>query len=68
MLTSQSDLFMIKEAIQYKTYNGMQFHRNQPEYSLANKLKFGVKISFYNSPALLKSLRKVQQLMGKLDA
>jgi phytanoyl-CoA hydroxylase len=60
------NLFVIKDAIRYKTYNGMQFYRNQPDYSLANKLKFGVKTSVYNSPAILKNLRKVQKLFTKM--
>lgn len=62
------NLFVTKDAIQYKTYNGMQFYRNQPDYSLVNKLKFGVKTSVYNSPMILKNLRKVQKLMVKLGA
>ncbi len=60
------NLFVTKDAIQYKTYNGMQFYRNQPDYSLANKLKFSVKTSVYNSPVILKNLRKVQKLFVKI--
>lgn len=62
------NLFVTKEAIRYKTYNGMQFYRNQPDYSLVNKLKFGVKASVYDSPVLLKKLRKLQKLVVRMGA
>lgn len=59
------NLFVAKEWIAYKTYNGMKFYRNQPDYSLVNKLKFGMKTSVYNWPAMLKNLRKVQKLLSR---
>jgi phytanoyl-CoA hydroxylase len=57
------NLFVTKEGLKYKTYNGMQFFRNQPDYSTINKLKFRVKKSLYDSPAMMKTLRKVQKLL-----
>ena len=57
------NLFVTKENIKYKTYNGMQFYRNQPDYSVMNKLKFQVKKSVYDSPALMRGVRKVQKLL-----
>jgi phytanoyl-CoA hydroxylase len=59
------NLFTVKESIKYKTYNGMQFYRNQPDYSPVNKLKFKMKTSLYNSPAIMRNLRKVQKLLTK---
>jgi phytanoyl-CoA hydroxylase len=57
------NLFITKETIPYKNYNGMKFYRNQPDYTLFNRLKFGIKTSVYNSPALIKTLRKVQRMV-----
>lgn len=57
------NLFVKKDYIEYKSYNGMQFYRNQPDYSLANKLKSAVKNTIYDSPALMRKLRKVQRLV-----
>ncbi len=54
------NLFQTKERLTYKTYNGMKFYRNQPDYSPLNKLKFGLKVFVYDSPQLLKLMRKVQ--------
>ena len=54
------NLFQTKEHITYKAYNGMKFYRNQPDYSPLNKLKFGIKVFVYDSPQLLKLMRKVQ--------
>ncbi len=59
------NLFVTKESVDYKTYNGMQFYRNQPDYSYFNKLKFGIKTSVYNSPKLIKGLRKVQKMISR---
>lgn len=54
------NLFTTKDYVEYKTYKGMNFYKNKPDYSLLNKLKFGVKASVYNHPRLLKILRKFQ--------
>jgi phytanoyl-CoA hydroxylase len=62
------NLFTTKENLRYKTWNGMQFFRNQPDYSVANKIKFGIKNKVYDSPALLRSLRKAQKMFGRLGA
>ncbi len=56
------NLFTRKDSLKYKTYNGMKFFRNQPDYSPMNKLKFQVKKSVYDSPALMRNLRKAQKL------
>ena len=55
----------MKPWIEYKTYNGMKFYRNQPDYSFASKLKSNVKTSVYNSPGLIRNLRKVQNLVER---
>ena len=57
------NLFVKKDSLKYKTYNGMKFFRNQPDYSAINKLKFQVKKSVYDSPALMRGLRKAQKLL-----
>jgi phytanoyl-CoA hydroxylase len=54
------NLFTTKDYITYKTYNGVEYYRNQPDYSLANKIKFGVKTFAYDNPLLLKLLRSIQ--------
>jgi phytanoyl-CoA hydroxylase len=55
------NLFVRKDFLSYKTYNGMKFYRNQPDYSPINNLKSRVKKSVYDSPALMRSLRKIQK-------
>jgi phytanoyl-CoA hydroxylase len=59
------NLFVRKDNIQYQAYNGMKYYRNQPDYSIANKLKFGIKSAVYDAPFLLKTLRKVQVALTK---
>lgn len=59
------NLFATKDYIKYKTYKGVKFYRNQPDYSLLNKFKFSVKQAAYDSPWLLQILRKVQASLGK---
>jgi phytanoyl-CoA hydroxylase len=54
------NLFTTKDFINYKTYKGVKFYRNQPDYSLLNKLKFGIKVRVYDSPVLLKMMRIIQ--------
>jgi phytanoyl-CoA hydroxylase len=60
------NLFTTKDYIAYKTYNGVQFYRNQPDYSLANQIKFGIKALAYDSPVALNLLRKVQAGINRL--
>lgn len=57
------NLFVQKDYIKYREFNGVKYYRNQPDYSLANKLKFKVKTTVYNSPVTLKMMRKIQQLL-----
>jgi phytanoyl-CoA hydroxylase len=54
------NLFTIKDNIAYQTYNGVNFDRNKPDYSLANFVKFNIKNFAFDSPALLKFIRKIQ--------
>jgi len=54
------NLFKTKDYINYKTYKGVNFFRNQPDYSLVNQFKFGFKSLVYDSPALLKVMRTLQ--------
>jgi phytanoyl-CoA hydroxylase len=54
------NLFVRKDFIKYQEYKGMKFYRNQPDYSLINQLKFKVKTALYDSPVLLKAMRKIQ--------
>lgn len=55
------NLFTTKDYLAYKTYNGVKFYRNQPDYSLANQIKFWIKTMVYDSPILLNFLRKIQK-------
>jgi len=57
------NLFAKKDWIRYKQYEGMNYYRNQPDYSLLNKLKYGIKTSLYDSPRILGELRKFQKLV-----
>jgi phytanoyl-CoA hydroxylase len=57
------NLFTKKDWIRYKEYGGMKYYRNQPDYSLFNKMKYGIKASIYDSPRLLHELRKVQKMV-----
>jgi phytanoyl-CoA hydroxylase len=59
------NLFVQKDFIKYKEFNGIQYYRNQPEYSFINELKFRVKTAVYDSPVLLKTMRKIQPLLSK---
>lgn len=54
------NLFKTKDYISYKTYKGVNFYRNQPDYSLMNKLKFCLKNLVYDSPVLIKMMRQFQ--------
>ena len=57
------NLFTKKDWIRYKEHDGMKYYRNQPDYSLYNKMKYGIKASIYDSPRLLHELRKVQKMV-----
>jgi phytanoyl-CoA hydroxylase len=57
------NLFTKKEFVKYKIYNGMNFYRNQPDYSLTNRVKFGVKKSIYDSPTIMRGVRRLQRLL-----
>lgn len=54
------NLFTTKNHIKYQTYKDMKYYRNQPDYSLMNRLKFSIKNFVYDSPRLLKIMRKFQ--------
>ena len=54
------NLFKTKDYISYKNYKGVNFYRNQPDYSFMNKLKALFKNLVYDSPVLLKIIRQVQ--------
>jgi phytanoyl-CoA hydroxylase len=56
------NLFITKDFIKYKTYKGMKYFRNQPDYSLFNKLKYGFKMSVYDSPGVLRFFRRFQKM------
>lgn len=60
------NLFMTRDYIKYKTYKRVKFYRNQPDYSLLNKLKFGIKQAVYDFPWLVRYLRKIQADLQKL--
>ncbi len=57
------NLFVQKDYIQYQEYNGIKYYRNQPDYSMMNRLKFRLKTAVYDSPVLLKTIRKVQTVI-----
>lgn len=54
------NLFTTKEYIQYKTFKGMNYYRNQPDYSPLNQLKYMIKVSAFNHPRAIRALRKIQ--------
>jgi phytanoyl-CoA hydroxylase len=54
------NLFVRKDYIKYQEFNGVKYYRNQPDYSFANRLKFKLKTTIYDSPVLLKVMRKIQ--------
>jgi phytanoyl-CoA hydroxylase len=58
------NLFTKKDWIRYKDHNGMKYYRNQPDYSLFNRFKYGIKTSIYDAPRALHYLRKIQRLIG----
>jgi phytanoyl-CoA hydroxylase len=58
------NLFIKKEWIRYKEHNGMKYYRNQPDYTLFNKVKYGIKASVYDSPRTVKTLRRLQKMVS----
>jgi phytanoyl-CoA hydroxylase len=54
------NLFVQKDFIRYQQFEGVNFYRNQPDYSWLNRARFGLKSAVYNSPGLLKVMRRVQ--------
>lgn len=54
------NIFTTKDYIAYQNYKGVNFYRNQPDYSLLNSVKFNIKNMVYDSPTLLKIMRKTQ--------
>jgi len=57
------NLFTKKDWIRYREYEGMKYYRNQPDYSLLNRVKYGIKATLYNSPRMLQELRKFQKMV-----
>ncbi|HET7633571.1 MAG TPA: phytanoyl-CoA dioxygenase family protein [Burkholderiales bacterium] len=57
------NLFTTKKFVNYKIYNGMNFYRNQPDYSVTNSIKSKIKQAAYNSPRTLRALRQVQRVI-----
>ncbi|MCC6278858.1 MAG: phytanoyl-CoA dioxygenase family protein [Oligoflexia bacterium] len=55
------NLFITKDFIKYQTYKGMKYYRNQPDYSFFNRIKYDFKLWVYNSPRILRGLRKIQK-------
>jgi phytanoyl-CoA hydroxylase len=60
---SYGNLFTKKDWIRYKEHEGMKYYRNQPDYSLFNQMKYGIKASIYDSPRMMHELRKLQKLV-----
>jgi len=59
------NIFKTKDYIKYKQYRSMNYYKNQPDYSLGNDLKVKVKYAVYNSPRILRLLRKFQSRFVK---
>lgn len=55
------NLFTVKDFVEYREYKGHKYYCNQPEYSLKNRIKYGVKTAVYDSPKMLRLFRKLQQ-------
>jgi phytanoyl-CoA hydroxylase len=58
------NIFITKEWIRYKEHNGMKYYRNQPDYTLFNKVKYRIKTSVYDSPRTIRTLRKLQKMVS----
>ncbi|MEW6057553.1 MAG: phytanoyl-CoA dioxygenase family protein [Bdellovibrionota bacterium] len=59
------NLFKVKDYIEYKEFRGVKFFKNQPDYTFWNHLKSEFKLKAYNSPRLLKFLRRFQGVLAK---
>jgi phytanoyl-CoA hydroxylase len=59
------NLFKTKDYIKLKQYRGMQFYKNQPDYSRLHAVKSAVRKRAYDHPTLLRGLRKVQGALSK---
>ncbi len=55
------NLFTQKDFVQYQSYNQYKHYSNQPEYSMMNNIKVKIKQKIYDSPAILKFFRNIQQ-------
>jgi phytanoyl-CoA hydroxylase len=51
------NLFSVKQNLAFKRYQGVNFYRNQPDFSYWNRVKFMVKTRAYNYPRLREALR-----------
>lgn len=59
---SFGNIFSTKSDIHYKEHQGVRFYRNQPDYSILNRVKFFVKTKAYNYPRLREGLRAARRL------
>ena len=48
------NLFTTKSFVKYKTFDGMKYYRNKPDYSFLNQLKFAIKYLIHDSQKLVK--------------
>lgn len=55
------NLFTTKPWINYENYRGFRYFSNQPEHSLKAEVVTKLKIALYDSPKVLKLLRKFQK-------
>jgi phytanoyl-CoA hydroxylase len=60
------NLFTVKRGLRYKTYNGISFYKNQPDYSALNNLKFQIRWATHNHPRVLRALRVGQRALAKV--
>jgi phytanoyl-CoA hydroxylase len=58
------NLFTVKRNIKYKSHGPLRYYRNQPDYSLWNRIKFSIKVNAYNNPAARETLRTVRRWTG----
>jgi phytanoyl-CoA hydroxylase len=56
------NLFAEKRNLPYKEHEGVRFYRNQPDYSVWNRVKFAVKTRAYEYPRLREALRRLRRL------
>ena len=60
------NLFSAKRDLPYKEYSGVRYYRNQPDYSVWNRLKFKLKTTAYNYPLLREGLRGVRDSVNRV--